>query len=120
MSAIEGVVFFGSFVILIVMLVSGFTAFRAVSVSLLGILFLSGLSPHTRLVSLPKERPASRWIVAGAFAVLVVLTIIVAFLGKTGDKRNRICRDRSGDVITLQSGDQDIRSDFHPDRRVHV
>ena len=82
MSAYQGFVFFGSFVILIVMLVSGFTAFRAVSVSLLGILFLSGLSPHTRLISLPKERPASRGLVAGAFAAFVVLTIIVAFLGK--------------------------------------
>ena len=121
MSAYQGFVFFGSFVILIVMLVSGFTAFRAVSVSLLGILFLSGLSPHTRLVSLPKERPALRWIVAGAFAAFVVLTIMVAFLGeKWRSKRNRICRERSGDVITLQSGDPDIRSDFHPDRRVHV
>ena len=49
MSAYQGFVFFGSFVILIVMLVSGYTAFRSVSVSLIGILFLSLLSDYTRL-----------------------------------------------------------------------
>ena len=48
-SAWQGVVFFGSFVILIVMLVSGFTPFRAVSVSLIGILIISLFHPSTRL-----------------------------------------------------------------------
>ena len=45
----QGVVFFGSFVILIAMLVSGFTPFRAVSVSLIGILLLSLFHASTRL-----------------------------------------------------------------------
>jgi TRAP transporter 4TM/12TM fusion protein len=85
MSAYQGFVFFGSFVILILMLVSGYTAFRAVSVSLIGILFLSGLSPHTRLISFPKDRPAARWIVAGAFAVLVGLAIVIALLANNGE-----------------------------------
>ena len=45
----QGVVFFGSFVILIILLVSGFTPFRSVSVSLVGILVLSVFHPATRL-----------------------------------------------------------------------
>lgn len=45
----QGVVFFGSFVILIVMLVSGFTPFRSVSVSLIGILAISLVNKTTRL-----------------------------------------------------------------------
>jgi TRAP transporter 4TM/12TM fusion protein len=49
MSAFQGVVFFGSFVILIAMLVWGYTPFRAVSVSLAGILMLSLFSGSTRL-----------------------------------------------------------------------
>src|SRR6056297_2039682 len=49
MSAFQGVVFFGSFVILIAMLLSGYTPFRAVSVSLAGIFLLSLLSRSTRL-----------------------------------------------------------------------
>ena len=49
-SAWQGVVFFGSFVILIAMLLQGTSAFRAVSMSLLGILFLSLFSSKTRLI----------------------------------------------------------------------
>ena len=45
----QGVVFFGSFVILIAMLVSGFTPFRSVSVSLVGILIISLFNGMTRL-----------------------------------------------------------------------
>ena len=45
----QGVVFFGSFVILIIMLVNGFTPFRSVSWSLVGIIVLSMFSKHTRL-----------------------------------------------------------------------
>ncbi|MEC8555656.1 MAG: TRAP transporter fused permease subunit [Planctomycetota bacterium] len=45
----QGVVFFGSFFVLIVMLVSGFTPFRSVSVSLVGILLISAFHPATRL-----------------------------------------------------------------------
>ena len=45
----QGGVFFGSFVILIGMLLSGFTPFRAVSVSLAGILALSVVHRSTRL-----------------------------------------------------------------------
>ena len=41
--------FFGSFVVLIAMLVSGFTPFRSVSVSLVGILVISLFHPATRL-----------------------------------------------------------------------
>ncbi|MFK7765803.1 MAG: TRAP transporter permease [Mariniblastus sp.] len=49
MSIYQGFVFFGSFVILIAMLVSGFTPFRAVSVSLVGIVIMSLFSKFTRL-----------------------------------------------------------------------
>lgn len=49
MSIYQGFVFFGSFVILIAMLVSGFTPFKSVSVSLVGIVFLSLFSSYTRL-----------------------------------------------------------------------
>lgn len=45
----QGVVFFGSFVILIALLVSGFTPFRSVSVSLVGILVISLFHRTTRL-----------------------------------------------------------------------
>lgn len=45
----QGVVFFGSFVILIIMLVYGFTPFRSVSLSLVGIIVLSMFSKDTRL-----------------------------------------------------------------------
>ena len=49
LSPYQGFVFFGSFVILIVMLVAGYTPFRAVSVSLIGILVLSLFNKYTRL-----------------------------------------------------------------------
>ena len=45
----QGMVFFGGFVVLIVMLVMRYTAFRAVSVSLIGIVLLSLFSSTTRL-----------------------------------------------------------------------
>lgn len=45
----QGVVFFGSFVVLIAMLVTGYTPFRAVSVSLVGILIISLFHQSTRL-----------------------------------------------------------------------
>ncbi len=48
-SVFPGVVFFGSFIILITMLVWGYTPFRAVSVSLAGILILSSFGSSTRL-----------------------------------------------------------------------
>ena len=48
-SIFQGVVFFGSFVILIWMLFKGFTPFTAVSYSLIGIILLSLFSAHTRL-----------------------------------------------------------------------
>ncbi len=45
----QGIVFFGSFVILIVMLVLGYTPFRAVTFGLGGVLLLSCLSSTTRI-----------------------------------------------------------------------
>ena len=45
----QGFVFFGSFVILIGMLLSGFTPFLAVSVSLIGILLLAAVTKTTRI-----------------------------------------------------------------------
>ncbi len=45
----QGIVFFGSFVILIAMLVSGFTPFRSVSISLIGIMVISLFHSSTRL-----------------------------------------------------------------------
>ena len=52
-SLFQGIVFFGAFLVLIVMLVPpvSFTAFRAVSISLIAILVLSLLSTHTRIGS---------------------------------------------------------------------
>lgn len=45
----QGVVFFGSFIILIIMLVRGYTPFKSVSYSLGGIVLLSLFNKHTRL-----------------------------------------------------------------------
>ena len=45
----QGIVFFGSFVLLIVMLVLGYTPFRAVTIGLGGVLLLSALSSTTRI-----------------------------------------------------------------------
>lgn len=46
---VQGFVFFGAFALLITFLLIGFTPFRSVSYSLLGILVLSLVSPHTRV-----------------------------------------------------------------------
>ena len=45
----QGVVFLVAFVVLIVLLVVGYTPFRAVSVALVGVLFCSAWSKHTRV-----------------------------------------------------------------------
>ena len=80
MSAYQGVVFFGSFVILIAMLVSGFTPFRAVSVSLIGILVLSLFSKFTRLD--PKKiLTAFTGAAKGGMALIVAASCVGIILG---------------------------------------
>ena len=80
MSAYQGVVFFGSFVILIAMLVSGFTPFRAVSVSLIGILILSLFSKFTRL-DLQKILSAFTGAAKGGMALIVAASCVGIILG---------------------------------------
>ncbi len=80
MSAYQGVVFFGSFVILIVMLVSGFTPFRAVSVSLAGILFLSLFNRSTRL-NPRKILSAFTGAAKGGMALIVAASCVGIILG---------------------------------------
>jgi len=80
MSVYQGVVFFGSFVILIAMLVSGFTPFRAVSVSLIGILFLSLFSKFTRLDP-QKILSAFTGAAKGGMALIVAASCVGIILG---------------------------------------
>ena len=80
MSAYQGVVFFGSFVILIAMLVSGFTPFRAVSVSLIGILILSLFSKFTRLDP-QKILSAFTGAAKGGMALIVAASCVGIILG---------------------------------------
>ena len=83
-SVYQGFVFFGSFVILIAMLIYGFTPFRAVSVSLLGILILSVFNTQTRLARFKNEGLRSRLIVGGLFAAIVVAFIISQYSPNIG------------------------------------
>ena len=80
MSAFQGVVFFGSFVILIVMLVWGYTPFRAVSVSLAGILILSLFSKSTRLDH-KKIYAAFVGAAKGGMALIVAASCVGIILG---------------------------------------
>ena len=80
MSAYQGFVFFGSFVILIAMLVSGFTPFRAVSVSLIGILVLSLFSRFTRL-NHKKVFSAFTGAAKGGMALIVAASCVGIILG---------------------------------------
>ncbi len=80
MSAYQGFVFFGSFVILIAMLVSGFTPFRAVSVSLIGILTLSLFSKFTRL-NHKKVFNAFTGAAKGGMALIVAASCVGIILG---------------------------------------
>ena len=78
----QGVLFFGSFIILIGMLLYGYTAFRAVSVSLAGILILSLFSHHTRLTPIRIWKAMSRagksgmTLIAAACCVGIILAIV--------------------------------------------
>ncbi len=84
----QGFVFFGSFAILIAMLVPpvSFTPYRAVSISLAGILFLSLFSRHTRMW--PRQIFAALVGAAKAGMALIVATscvgIILGVVGLTG------------------------------------
>lgn len=80
MSAYQGAVFFGSFVILIAMLVRGYTPFRAVSVSLAGILILSSFSRSTRL-SPKKILTAFVNAAQGGMALIVAASCVGIILG---------------------------------------
>lgn len=86
MSLYQGFVFFGSFVILIVTLVNGFTPFRAVSVSLVGILILAMFSSSTRL-NFEKVFNALVGAAKGGMALIVAAScvgIILAIVDLTG------------------------------------
>ena len=80
MSIYQGMVFFGSFVILIAMLVAGYTPFRAVSVSLVGILILSVFSKFTRL---DHKKIATALVSAGksGMALIVAASCVGIILG---------------------------------------
>ncbi|MGB1928692.1 MAG: TRAP transporter permease [Mariniblastus sp.] len=80
MSAYQGFVFFGAFVILIAMLLRGFTPFRSVSVSLAGILVLSQFSDLTRL-SFPKVIQALVGAAKGGMALIVAASCVGIILG---------------------------------------
>ncbi len=80
MSAFQGFVFFGSFVILIVMLVWGYTPFRAVSTSLAGILILSLFSKSTRLDH-EKIYAALVGAAKGGMALIVAASCVGIILG---------------------------------------
>ncbi|MDA7918503.1 TRAP transporter fused permease subunit [Mariniblastus sp.] len=80
MSAYQGFVFFGAFVILIAMLLTGFTPYRSVSVSLIGILVLSQFSELTRL-SFPKVIQALVGAAKGGMALIVAASCVGIILG---------------------------------------
>ena len=90
MSMYQGFVFFGSFAILIYMLTwVGSTPFRAVSVSLVGILVMSLFSPYTRLVSFKDPSWLGRVLVS--LAALGFLLVIGSWIfgevsGESGSK----------------------------------
>ncbi|MEM9942496.1 MAG: TRAP transporter fused permease subunit [Planctomycetota bacterium] len=77
-SSYPGFLFFSSFVILIGMLVSGFTPFRAVSVSLLGILILSLCSRHTRLIQMRSQAKPAK-ILVGVLALHFIVALAISF-----------------------------------------
>ena len=76
----QGVVFFGSFLILIAMLVSGFTPFRSVSVSFIGIIVLSQFSTSTRL-SPTKAYQATIAAAKSGVALIVAASCVGIILG---------------------------------------
>ncbi|MEQ9411502.1 MAG: TRAP transporter fused permease subunit [Fuerstiella sp.] len=80
MAPSQGVVFFGSFVILILMLVWGFTPFFSVSVSLAGIVALSMLSEPTRLTPW-KFFQATIGAARGGMALIVAASCVGIILG---------------------------------------
>jgi TRAP transporter 4TM/12TM fusion protein len=79
-SPYQGFVFFGSFIILIAVLLSGFTPFRAVSVSLIGILVLSIGSSSTRL-NVQKVFEAFIGAAKGGMALIVAASCVGIILG---------------------------------------
>ena len=79
-SMYQGFVFFGSFVILIAMLLFSFTPFRAVSVSLAGILVLSQFSSSTRLGA-TKVFKAFVDAAKGGMALIVAASCVGIILG---------------------------------------
>jgi TRAP transporter 4TM/12TM fusion protein len=79
-SKYQGFVFFGSFVILIATLLNGFTPFRAVSVSLAGILVMSMFSSSTSL-SVQKILDALTGAAKGGMALIVAASCVGIILG---------------------------------------
>jgi TRAP transporter 4TM/12TM fusion protein len=79
-SPFQALVFFGSFVVLIVALLSGLTPFRAVSISLIAILILSTFSKDTRLNG---EKLLAAFVGAakGGVALIVAASCVGIILG---------------------------------------
>ncbi|HBE66973.1 MAG TPA: hypothetical protein DDW52_02385 [Planctomycetaceae bacterium] len=76
----QGVVFFGSFLLLIVMLVNGYTPFRSVSIGLLGIIGLAIFHPSTRL-DLSKVFAALVGAAKSGVALIVAASCVGIILG---------------------------------------
>ena len=79
-SSFQGVVFFGSFVLLIALLLTGFSPYLSVSISLIGILILSLFSPHTRL-SFSKISTAMIAAARSGIALIVAACCVGIILG---------------------------------------
>ena len=79
-SPFQGVVFFGSFVLLIALLLRGYSPYLAVSISLIGILLLSVLSQHTRL-SVSKVATAMTAAARSGTALIVAACCVGIILG---------------------------------------
>lgn len=76
----QGAVFFGSFLILITMLVLAYTPYRSVTVSLAGIIILSRFSPSTRL-NLRKVFAAMKGAARSGTSLIVAASCVGIILG---------------------------------------
>ena len=85
-SPFQGILFVVAFLILIAMLVTGFTPFRAVSVSLLGIVVLSWLNKSTRLTPAKLNEAIVRAAKGGTALIVAAgcVGIIMGIVGLTG------------------------------------
>jgi len=79
-STFQGIVFFGSFILLIALLLYGFSPYLSVSLSLIGILILSAFSSHTRL-NLSKIFKAMVLAAKSGTALIVAASCVGIILG---------------------------------------